>query len=117
MRGIAKRFGGVQALQGADLEIEAGRIHAVLGENGAGKSTLMNILFGMPVIRETGGYEGQIRLAGQAIDPRTPSDAMARVRSAEAMAAGRKGSPSNSRSRPGTIRGPPPDAAHSRGSR
>jgi ribose transport system ATP-binding protein len=47
MRGVSKRYGGVRALQGADLVIEAGRIHAVLGENGAGKSTLIKIMAGV----------------------------------------------------------------------
>ncbi|MBC7707113.1 MAG: ATP-binding cassette domain-containing protein, partial [Rhodoferax sp.] len=41
MQGVSKRYGGVHALQQADLSVEAGRIHAVLGENGAGKSTLI----------------------------------------------------------------------------
>ncbi|MFN8546521.1 MAG: sugar ABC transporter ATP-binding protein [Candidatus Eisenbacteria bacterium] len=75
---IRKQYFGNAVLKGVSLEVAPGEIHALVGENGAGKSTLMNILFGMPVIRETGGYEGQIRLAGQSIDPRTPSDAMAR---------------------------------------
>ncbi len=47
MQGVSKRYGGVRALQGADLAIEAGRIHAVLGENGAGKSTLIKIMAGV----------------------------------------------------------------------
>jgi len=47
MEAVSKRYGGVRALQAADLVIEAGRIHAVLGENGAGKSTLIKIMAGV----------------------------------------------------------------------
>jgi ribose transport system ATP-binding protein len=47
MRGVSKRYGGVRALSDADLTVEAGRIHAVLGENGAGKSTLIKIIAGV----------------------------------------------------------------------
>jgi ribose transport system ATP-binding protein len=47
MQGVSKRYGGVRALEGADLAVEAGRIHAVLGENGAGKSTLIKIMAGV----------------------------------------------------------------------
>ncbi|WP_418161419.1 sugar ABC transporter ATP-binding protein [Benzoatithermus flavus] len=46
MSGIAKSFPGVQALQGVDLVVGRGEIHALLGENGAGKSTLLKILSG-----------------------------------------------------------------------
>jgi len=47
MRNIAKAYGGVRALEDAQLKVEAGRIHAVLGENGAGKSTLIKIMSGV----------------------------------------------------------------------
>ncbi|WP_428351312.1 sugar ABC transporter ATP-binding protein [Lichenifustis flavocetrariae] len=47
MSGISKRYGGVRALDGVDLTVEAGRIHAVLGENGAGKSSLIKCMSGV----------------------------------------------------------------------
>ena len=47
MEGVSKRYGGVRALEKADLAVEAGRIHAMLGENGAGKSTLIKIMAGV----------------------------------------------------------------------
>ena len=46
-RGITKRFPGVLANDAIDMKVEAGHIHAVVGENGAGKTTLMSILFGL----------------------------------------------------------------------
>ncbi len=45
-RAIVKEYGSTRALQGADLILRAGRIHALMGENGAGKSTLVQILVG-----------------------------------------------------------------------
>ena len=47
MEGISKRYGGVRALEKAELTVEPGRIHAILGENGAGKSTLIKVMAGV----------------------------------------------------------------------
>ena len=47
LSGIAKRYGATRALDGVDLALEAGRIHAVLGENGAGKSSLIKCMAGV----------------------------------------------------------------------
>jgi ribose transport system ATP-binding protein len=47
MEGISKRYGGVRALEKAELVVEPGRIHAILGENGAGKSTLIKVMAGV----------------------------------------------------------------------
>ncbi|MBA8847330.1 ATP-binding cassette domain-containing protein [Microcella alkalica] len=47
MSGLAKKYGDAIALSGADIEVEAGEIHGLIGENGAGKSTLVKVLSGM----------------------------------------------------------------------
>lgn len=47
MEGISKRYGGVRALEKAELSVTAGSIHAILGENGAGKSTLIKVMAGV----------------------------------------------------------------------
>ena len=76
MDSIAKEYSGNRVLKGVSLHIRPGEIHALMGENGAGKSTLMNILFGMPVIHNTGGYEGTIEVAGKPVKIDTPLTAM-----------------------------------------
>ncbi len=71
--GIVKSFGALRANDGVELRVEAGTIHALVGENGAGKTTLMKILYGL--------YQpdgGTIRLAGEAVRLRSPADALAR---------------------------------------
>ncbi|HYJ31780.1 MAG TPA: sugar ABC transporter ATP-binding protein [Candidatus Binatia bacterium] len=77
LRGITKEYGGHRVLNGISLSVGVGEIHALVGENGAGKSTLMNILFGMPVIHETGGYGGDVLLDGAPVRFMAPAEAMA----------------------------------------
>jgi ribose transport system ATP-binding protein len=60
--GVTKRFGGVQALRGVNLEVLPGEVHALLGENGAGKSTLIKILSGVHAYDE-----GSIEIAGERV--------------------------------------------------
>ena len=76
MKNITKTFPGVKALDNVNLQVEEGEIHALVGENGAGKSTLMKILFGMDVIRETGGYGGDVLINGEKVTFNTPFDAL-----------------------------------------
>ena len=52
VRGLKKHFGGVKALDGVDLFVRPGEIHALVGENGAGKSTLIKVLTGVHVPTE-----------------------------------------------------------------
>jgi len=73
---IHKEYAGNPVLKNVSLAVKPGEIYALLGENGAGKSTLMNILFGMTVIQETGGYKGSIKISGEEKHFTTPNDAL-----------------------------------------
>jgi ABC-type sugar transport system ATPase subunit len=70
IEGVKKSYGGVHALEGITLTIEAGRVHAIVGENGAGKSTLMKILAGAAV-----ADEGRIVLGGEEVSFANVNDA------------------------------------------
>ena len=69
-RGLVKRYGHVTALDGADFDLAAGEILAVIGDNGAGKSSLIKVLSGALV-----PDEGEVRLDGAPVHFRSPLDA------------------------------------------
>jgi simple sugar transport system ATP-binding protein len=69
-RGIARSYGQVQALAGADFDVEAGEVVALIGDNGAGKSTLVRILSGAE-----SADSGEILFEGSPVHLSTPSDA------------------------------------------
>jgi branched-chain amino acid transport system ATP-binding protein len=68
VEGVSKHFGGIRAVSGANLQIEAGEIHALIGPNGAGKTTLFNLVSGLYPLDG-----GTIRLKGHEIQG-VPSD-------------------------------------------
>ena len=70
LKKIHKSFGPTVALDGVDLELRAGEVHALIGENGAGKSTLMNVVAG-----SLQPDEGTMELDGHRYAPANPLDA------------------------------------------
>jgi simple sugar transport system ATP-binding protein len=72
-RAVSKHFGDVRAVERVDLELRAGRIHAVCGENGAGKSTLLKVVAGMLV-----PDAGTVEIAGEPLRPHTAREAIRR---------------------------------------
>ena len=73
---IGKEYYGNRVLSDVTFSLQPGEILGLVGENGAGKSTLMNILFGMPVIASTGGYEGTIQMDGKTVNFTSPVQAL-----------------------------------------
>ncbi len=67
VRGLVKRFGGVVAVNGLDMTVERGHIHALIGPNGSGKTTSLNVISGL--YRADGG---SVRFDGQEIAGRSP---------------------------------------------
>src|SRR5271166_7164901 len=72
MLGVSKSFPGVRALDRVDFRVQAGEVHALMGENGAGKSTLIKIMTGA-VSRD----EGEIRIDGRPVEIGSPGEARA----------------------------------------
>ncbi|HET8728655.1 MAG TPA: sugar ABC transporter ATP-binding protein, partial [Alphaproteobacteria bacterium] len=70
MEGVSKRYGGVRALDDAELTVMTGRIHAILGENGAGKSTLIKIMSGV-----VAPDQGRMTMAGREVSFPSPAAA------------------------------------------
>lgn len=68
--GLRRRFGRVQALDGADFDVQAGEVVALIGDNGAGKSTLVKALTGNLDLDE-----GEVRFEGELVHFATPHDA------------------------------------------
>lgn len=61
--GLTRRFGAATALEGVDIELRRGEIHALIGENGAGKSTLTKVLAGLDT-----PTSGEVRIDGDVVD-------------------------------------------------
>jgi len=67
VREVVRTFGGLRAVDGASLEVEAGSITALIGPNGAGKSTLFNVVSGF-----VAAEQGTVRFEGRRIDRAAP---------------------------------------------
>src|SRR5262252_1837955 len=70
---ISKRFGPSVALDGVNMRLHQGEVHALIGENGAGKSTLMNVLAGLVT-----PDKGSMEVEGAPYAPASPLEARSR---------------------------------------
>ncbi len=76
MQNVSKEYNGNPVLKDVNFTLKEGEVLGLVGENGAGKSTLMNILFGMDVIQQTGGYGGKVLIDGNEVKFASPLDAL-----------------------------------------
>ena len=76
MQNVSKEYNGNPVLKDVNFTLKEGEVLGLVGENGAGKSTLMNILFGMDVIQQTGGYGGKVLIDGKEVKFASPLDAL-----------------------------------------
>ena len=76
MQNVSKEYNGNPVLKDVNFTLKQGEVLGLVGENGAGKSTLMNILFGMDVIHQTGGYGGKVLIDGKEVKFASPLDAL-----------------------------------------
>ncbi|MBS1885362.1 MAG: ATP-binding cassette domain-containing protein, partial [Actinobacteria bacterium] len=71
IRNLHVKIEDKQILKGLDLDVEKGRVHALMGPNGSGKSTLANVIMGHPAYEVT---EGTITFKGEDITEAAPED-------------------------------------------
>ncbi len=73
---ITKYYGQQAVLKDVSFSLEKGQVLGLVGANGSGKSTLLNILYGNPIIKESGGFFGEVKLMGEVISGISSHDAM-----------------------------------------
>jgi len=69
IKGLAKHFGGLKALDGVDISVERGKVHALIGPNGSGKTTMLNVLSG--IYKPT---RGEVLVDGVKVSGRPPHE-------------------------------------------